>query len=60
MRMGMNAKPIPAKVGTQPWVIVTRQKKHVVGKKIRFRDWRHGSKWQVGIVDNVDPLRITL
>jgi hypothetical protein len=50
---------VPAKVGTQPWtIILDRRDKLQVGKQVRFRAAMHGSKWQVGIVENLDPLRL--
>ena len=52
---------IPAKVGTQPWIIVLAPRtKLQLGKKVRFKEAIDGAKWLEGIVDNLEPLRIFL
>ena len=57
----MKPKIIPAKVGTQPWLIVLLPRtKLVVGKEVTFRDYTPGSKWIKGMVTNIDPLQISL
>ena len=54
-------KKIPAKVGTQPWLInIGNRKKLKVGEKLWFREAMPGAKWIEGTIDNVDPLRISL
>jgi hypothetical protein len=61
MRAFTQSKIIPAKVGTQPWLIVLKPGTTLlVGNRIQFRDAEPGSKWIEGLVDNRDPLRITL
>lgn len=49
-----------AKVGTMPaLVIFDRRGVFEIGRKIRFKDHIHGSKWETGILDNLDPIRIS-
>jgi len=50
-------KVIPAKVGTQPWLIIVDGRSTIqIGKKIRFKETPHGSRWQHGIVDKLEPI----
>lgn len=59
--MRMKLKTIPAKVGTQPWLIVLYPRVKVeVGRRITFREAIVGAKWLEGVVDKVEPLTITL
>ena len=54
-------KPIPCKVGTQSWVVHRdRRQPLVVGKKIRIREAAHGSKWFFVIVDQIEPLKVSM
>jgi hypothetical protein len=49
-------KAWPCKVGTVPWVVVVwGNSRPKVGRHITFRDWKHGSGWQEGIVTRVNP-----
>lgn len=44
------------KVGTMPASIVLwGRTKITVGNRVKFRDYHHGSKWEWGIVDKVNP-----
>lgn len=46
----------PAKVGTVPMLIIRDSRTPLkVGAVIRFRNAMHGSKWERGIVDRLDP-----
>lgn len=57
----MKAKPIYAKVGTQPMLILVDRGTYIkVGNKVKFREIERGSKWQEGTIDNEVPLRISL
>lgn len=52
---------VGCKVGTIPSLVVfDRRRRFEIGEKIRFRDATHGSKWRQGILDNKDPIRISL
>lgn len=48
------------KVGTTPALIIfdRRLPWRSMGK-VRFREDLHGSKWETGILTNLDPIRIT-
>jgi len=51
------SKIIPAKVGTQSWLIIVDGRSTLkIGKKIRFKEPAHGSRWQHGIVDKLEPI----
>jgi len=48
-------KPYPCKIGTQPWVVVLwRSYRLEVGRKIKVRDYRHGSKWFCVTIERVN------
>ena len=50
----------PAKVGTQPWLIIRdRRTKLRVGATIKFRKPEPWSQWHTGIVTDIDPLFIS-
>ena len=48
---------VPAKVGTQPWLIIIDKRSTLkIGKKIRFKDATHYTGWHYGIVDRLEPI----
>jgi len=53
-----HAKMRPAKIGTIPMVVVLDGRCTIaVGKRVRWKE-SIGGKWETGVVDNVEPLRI--
>jgi hypothetical protein len=49
---------VSAKIGTVPmFVKLDGRMKIAVGKRIRWKE-SIGGKWETGIVNNIDPLRI--
>lgn len=52
---------VSCKVGTQPALCVfDKRSSFVVGKRVRFRDAGPGHKWDVGLLTNIDPIRVDL
>jgi len=51
-------RAVPAKIGTIPMLVVFDGRCFIaLNKKVRWKECV-GGKWQTGIVDNVDPIRI--
>lgn len=51
---------VPAKVGTMPMMIrLDGRCKIAIGNKVRWREHDGQRKWETGIVDCIDPLRIS-
>jgi hypothetical protein len=52
----MAAKPRPCKMGTMPMVVIVDGRCKVEpGKRIRWREAQHGSKWRHARVEKVYP-----
>jgi len=50
-------KEMPAKIGTIPMNIILRNCANVkIGDRVQFRVNMHGSKWETGIVDKLEPI----
>lgn len=51
----MIKKERPAKVGTQPWLIVIDGRcKVLVGRRVIFRKSGHGEKWMHGVITQIN------
>lgn len=49
-----------AKIGTVPMVVrFDRRGTFEIGKKIRWRDARPGYRWEGGILENIEPIRVS-
>ena len=49
-----------AKVGTVPMLVVfDRRQTFEIGRKIKWKDARHGSRWESGILESIHPIRVS-
>ena len=50
-------KAMPAKIGTVPMNIILRNCANVkIGDSVQFRMNTHGSKWETGVVNRLEPI----